>query len=97
MDNSINLNVNMSIETAKLILDVIEHANINDMSIQEKADLFLFAVYLKKLIDKTETTNSDGIDVIEGEYKKELESLEEQIYEEWSERIKKCIKMVTFR
>ena len=26
------------------------------------------------------------IDIIEGEYKKELESLEEQIYEEWCER-----------
>ena len=40
--------------------------------------------YLKKY-DEEELVNYI-IDILDGEYKKELESLEEQIYEEWRER-----------
>jgi hypothetical protein len=66
MKDVIKLDVEISLETAKIIYDDLTQKTYTDKSIDEVCELFLFAVYLKKLIDKKETENfnENGKDVI---------------------------------
>lgn len=66
MKDVIKLDVEIPLETAKNIYDNLTQKTYDDKSIDEVCELFLFAVYLKKLIDKKETEifNENEIDVI---------------------------------
>lgn len=55
MKDVIKLDVEISLETAKIIYDNLTQKTYTDKSMDEVCELFLFAVYLKKLIDKKET------------------------------------------
>ena len=57
MKDVVKLDVEISLETAKIIYDDLTQKTYDDKSIDEVCELFLFAVYLKKLIDKKETEN----------------------------------------
>lgn len=66
MKDGIKLDVEISLETAKTIYNLLTQKTYDDKSIDEVCELFLFAVYLKKLIDKKETEvfNENETDVI---------------------------------
>lgn len=66
MKDVIKLDVEIPLETAKIIYDNLTQKTYDDKPTDEVCELFLFAVYLKKLIDKKETEifNENEIDVI---------------------------------
>ena len=66
MKDVIKLDVEISLETAKNIYDNLTQKTYDDKPMGEVCELFLFAVYLKKLIDKKETEifNENEVDVI---------------------------------
>jgi hypothetical protein len=66
MKDVVKLDVEISLETAKIIYDNLTQKTYADKSMDKLCELFLFAVYLKKLINKKETENfnENGKDVI---------------------------------